>query len=79
MPALVRFLKEIKGSAAINRLLKSTRGMYRGGPNPKIELHQHLFKDPAQALKTFAHEIGHFIDHCSTRSKDRGSLPGWCR
>ena len=63
MPALVRFLKEIKGSAAINRLLKSTRGMYRRGPNPKIELHQHLFKDPAQALKTFAHEIGHFIDY----------------
>ena len=69
MPALVRFLKEIKGSAAINRMLRTTRSAYRGGITPKVELHQHLFKDPAQALKTFAHEIGHHIDYVALTVK----------
>jgi hypothetical protein len=56
LPQFARIVQEIRAGAGMKA---------RGSFNPRtyqIELIAALFNDPAQAAKTFAHELGHFID-----------------
>ena len=56
--------KKLGASIRINTLLRRARGRIKlsMADGSEIELSKHLFKDPVQAAKTLAHEIGHLFD-----------------
>lgn len=61
MPALVYVARMLGSIPTLNENLRRARGrfIYQGR---RIELHAELFKNPAQAARTLAHEIGHLFD-----------------
>lgn len=64
IPALVYLSRKLGQLPSINTRLKRTRGRFVSMQNGvKVELHPDIFKNPEQAAKTLAHEIGHFFDY----------------
>jgi hypothetical protein len=63
-PAMGLIAKMLGASIRINTLLRRARGRIKlsMADGSEIELSKHLFKDPVQAAKTLAHEIGHLFD-----------------
>lgn len=62
IPALVKLSKAL---GSIPRINLRMRRFIRGSFSPRtgaVNLNKNIFQDPAQAAKTLAHEIGHFID-----------------
>ena len=63
MPALVYLARRLGALPTIDTVIKRARGYFRDSAGtPSIGLHAHLFKNPEQAAKTLAHEIGHLFD-----------------
>lgn len=56
--------KKLGASISINTLLRQARGraVINFADGSEVQLSEQLFKDPVQAAKTLAHEIGHLID-----------------
>lgn len=63
-PAMGLIAKMLGAGIRINKLLRRARGRIKlsMADGSEIELSEHLFKDPVQAAKTLAHEIGHLFD-----------------
>lgn len=76
MPELVELAKEIMGVPKIRRAMGNKLGLFRPRGKGEIELRADIFKDPAQAAKTLAHEIGHLVDYLPDRMMKRGNLLG---
>jgi hypothetical protein len=78
MPELVQFYKEVSGGK-YPEIKKKLRGMVRGTFSPangKIKLSGPIFDDPAGALKTLAHEIGHWVDWLPDKTMQKGNILG---
>lgn len=62
--AMTWLAKKLGTSPTVNRFLRRARGRFVVRPDgTRVEVNEQLFKDPEQAAKTLAHEIGHFLDH----------------
>jgi hypothetical protein len=76
-PEMVRLARELMGEFPIVKKIRSKRGyagMFRPKEGGRIELIPELFKDPEQAAKTLAHEIGHLADYLPEKTLKRGSI-----
>lgn len=80
-PEIVRITKELLGKAP--DVTDSKRGRYLGYFKPKgargemrILLKAQIFKDPSQASKVLAHELGHLNDYLPEETMARGNLVG---
>lgn len=82
LPELVSMARELSGKIPD---LKAFRGDKKGefvirlskdGKDVKIQLNPSIFKDPSQAAKTLAHEIGHLVDYLPSGTITRGNLLG---
>lgn len=77
MPELVKLARDLTG---VNPGLKSfarARGMfYPHGDKGFVRLDRRVFRDPIQAQKTLAHEIGHAVDYSPDATMERGNLGG---
>lgn len=82
-PELVQIAKELMGqvpSVALPRFRPSLggrpNGLFTPVGNGKIKLNPSIFKTPAQAAKTLAHELGHLADYLPEKTMSRGNLLG---
>jgi hypothetical protein len=76
MPELVRIVKDLLGKYPNVKLkLGGNYGMFRPG-RFSIDLRADIFKDPQQASKTLAHELGHLMDFLPDKTMARGNLLG---
>jgi len=77
-PEIMRMAEELMGHRPV--VQKNDKGNYRGYFRPRgngeIVLKPSLFKDPTQAAKTLAHEVGHLMDYLPDLSMDKGNLVG---
>ncbi len=77
MPELVALAKSLLGHVPLVRRLPKARGVFVPAPaGATIKMSPDVFRDPIQAAKTLAHEIGHLIDWLPDRSLARGNLFG---
>lgn len=78
MPELVRFIREITGDLPkLNGRLRSSNGRFvHSGGVGWVELKPSIFKDPIEAAKTVAHELGHVVDWAPEGTLARGNLVG---
>ncbi len=82
MPEIVEFAKDLAQGKypAIKKTLRAAGGQALGQFRPrgkgKISLRADIFKDPEQAAKTLAHEIGHFVDFLPEETLSRGNILG---
>lgn len=81
-PEIVRLAKELTGGKTpeVRRYMGNALGKMYGIKNlassARIALLADIFKDPIQAAKTLAHEIGHLVDFLPDARLDRGNLLG---
>jgi hypothetical protein len=63
-PAMGLIARMLGAGIRINELLRRARGtaVVNFADGSELQLSEHLFKDPVQAAKTLAHEIGHLFD-----------------
>jgi hypothetical protein len=87
MPELVRLARLLMGDVPHIRKLRKSNGLFKPGAGPNgrgaIVMREDLFRDPVQATRTLAHEIGHLVDFLGTdkdgdedNRMDRGNLLG---
>ncbi len=75
-PEMVRLAKELTGQTPeVKKLRAGTRGMAYP-KSMKIKLDPKIFKDPLQAAKTLAHELGHITDFLPDQVTARGNIVG---
>lgn len=79
MPELVEMAKDLL-EGKVPKVMKSlrasgARGVFFPGKG-EIHLKADIFKDPAQAAKTLAHEIGHARDWLSDKDMGKGNILG---
>jgi len=82
-PEMVKIAKTLMGQYPIVRTprFRPSLGGRPGGvffatQNGKIILNPEIFKDPVQAAKTLAHELGHLADYLPDKTLSRGNLLG---
>lgn len=80
MPEIVQLAKDLL-NGKYPKIVKKFRsaqwqGVFRPVGDGKIELLADLFKDPQQAQKTLAHEIGHLVDYLPDHMMARGNILG---
>ena len=80
-PEILQMVRELTGeipSVSYPRMRKIGRplGLFKGVGEGKIILNPDIFRSPEQAVKTFAHEVGHLADWLPTKSLKRGNLIG---
>lgn len=82
-PELVQLAKDLLGDYPQVRLPRyrpslggRPNGLFIGVGKGKIILNPNIFKDPQQAPKTLAHEIGHLTDYLPEGTLTRGNLLG---
>lgn len=74
-PELVRIAKELTGKTPILKAMKSRLGD-ASSKDLRLRLHPKIFKDPDQAGKVLAHELGHIADFLPDTNQSRGNLVG---
>ena len=76
-PELVELATDLLGRAPkiMRQLRQRAHGMFKPGKGI-IELQAKIFEDPANALKTLAHEIGHAVDWLPDKFMNRGNILG---
>ncbi len=78
MPETVELATRLLGSPprVVRRLrAKGAKGVFYPGQG-RIELLANIFENPADALKTIQHEIGHAVDWLSDKDMRRGNILG---
>ena len=74
-PEMIQLVKELTGNIPkLNARLRTARGKFFGRGTGEIQLKPEIFKDPIQAAKTLAHEIGHLTDWLPKMGIKRTSL-----
>lgn len=77
MPEIVKLARELMHDfPSVAKLRGNMRGFFRPRGRGQIALDAEIFKDPIQAAKTLAHEIGHLIDYLPEHLMQRGNLVG---
>lgn len=80
MPEIVEIAKSIaegKAPRIKSKLrIRDALGVFYSKGKGWIELRADIFKDPIEAAKVMAHEIGHFVDYLPDRTMDRGNILG---
>lgn len=74
MPELVRLARELSGTVPrVRPLHGSAAGVFQGGV---ITLDTRIFKNPEEAARVLAHELGHLVDYLPDATLRRGNLLG---
>lgn len=76
-PEMVRLAKELSGKTPIVK--RKIRGGALGNAQVKtmrINLAAEIFKNPSDAAKVLAHELGHIADYLPEQTRARGNLVG---
>jgi len=77
MPEILKLSRALGVEPTLKKLRGGTRGYLKPVPGgPQIALDLRIFKDPIQAAKTFAHEIGHLVDFLPDETMKRGNILG---
>ncbi len=79
MPELVRLARQLLGDMPAVKKLRHAMGYFKGARGEKlggISLDRSIFKDPVEATKILAHEIGHLIDWLPNYTLSRGNILG---
>ncbi len=76
MPEMVKLATDLMGQVPTLKKFPRASGMFYGRGGGEIKLNPEIFKDPTEAAKTLAHEIGHLIDYLPDHTLKRGNLLG---
>jgi len=79
MPELYKLAKDLMGKPPVAAKLRTNLGLFthaEGIPISSIKINIKAFKNPIEAGKVLAHEIGHLIDWLPDNTLKRGNLIG---